>query len=80
MRIKYIISFFHIVFLLAILSVKLLWILLFLEWSIWKSRRSFEELVAAYGMSKKSARKMGAVYRSIFKRSIRGVFRRSLGG
>lgn len=80
MRIKRVILFFHIVVLFIALLVKLAWILLILEWRSWKAERRFEEQIIMYGVSKESAKRIGAVYRNVMKRSIRGIFRRSLGG
>ncbi|MEM2306922.1 MAG: hypothetical protein QXH97_05430 [Candidatus Bathyarchaeia archaeon] len=80
MHVRYILSFFHVIILLIALSVKMLWVLLILEWSVWRAERSFKEQIIIYGVSKESAKRIGAVYRNVMKKSVRGIFRRSLGG
>lgn len=73
------VSFFRIAALLAVLMVKLLWILLILEWSIRRARREFEKQILVYGVSREYARRMSATYRSVMRRSVRSMLKRSLG-
>jgi len=53
----------------------MLWILLILEWNIWKAERRFKEQIIMYGVSKESAKRIGTVYRNLMKRSVRDIFK-----
>lgn len=77
MHIRHIVSFFHLAILLIILLVRMLWFLLILELSVWKAKRRFKEQIIMYGVSKESAKRIGAVYRDVMKRSVRDIFKHS---
>lgn len=66
--------------LFVILIVKLLWIVVILELSIRRASRGFREQIVAYGIRGGSARRISATYRSVMKKSVRDVFKRSIGG
>jgi len=80
MRIRHIISFFHLAISFVILLVKLVWVLLVLEWSIWRAERKFKEQIIMYGVPKGLAKRISTVYRHVMRRNVRDIFKCSIGG
>jgi len=65
----------HILFLLAFLLVRLLWILLILEWSIWRAKRRLERQLLMCGVPREPAKRISNIYHKNMNRNIREMFK-----